>query len=75
MTEVTPEIPCTDYWPDGIPIEKLIAYKVMIDAGQITRRTAIVNRDRGSVLVRYLSTVPHEWILQEMARLSGEAPT
>jgi hypothetical protein len=65
-----PEIHCVDYWPDGIPPHALSAYKTMIDAGQITRRTVTVNRARGSVMVDYLSTIPHEWIRQEMARLS-----
>jgi len=72
MTEVSPDIHCVDFWPGGIPPEKLTAYKRMIDAGQIVRNTAVVNRSTGAVLVEYLSTVPHDWIRQEMGRMSRQ---
>lgn len=72
MTKAEPEIRCRDYWPAGIPPHALAAYKAMIDTGQIIKRHVTVNRKAGSVLVDYLSTIPHEWIRQEMARISGE---
>lgn len=71
MIKATPDIHCVDYWPDGIPPAKLHAYKAMIEAGQITRRTAILNKITGSVIVDYYSTIPHEWIRQEMAKIAA----
>lgn len=73
MTTVHPAIRCSDYWPHGIPKDKLRAYKAMIDAGQITKPTVTVNRSAGSVSVDYFATVPQEWIRQEMARISNES--
>lgn len=73
MTKATPEIHCVDVWPNGLGKDKLRAYKAMIDAGQITKRTCIINRATGRIMVDYYSTVPHEWIRQEMARIAGEA--
>ena len=66
MIEIVPDIHCIDYWPQGIPDDKLQTYKAMIDAGMITRRTAIVNQRMGSVAVDYMSKIPHDWILREM---------
>lgn len=67
MTEVKPFMKCVDYWPVQIPAEKLAAYKEMISAGQIRKHHVIYNRRTGSTTVEYFSTVPHEWILEEMA--------
>lgn len=73
MIKVRPTIHCVDVWPGGLGKDKLRAYKAMIDAGQITKRKAIVNQRTGAVLVDYLSTIPHEWIREEMGRIAGEA--
>lgn len=70
MTEAKPEIRCVDYWPEGIPRNKLLAYKLMIDAGQITKPHATGSRSTGAVAVQYLSTIPHEWMRQELAKLA-----
>lgn len=68
MTEVKPFVKCVDYWPGKIPAEKLAAYKEMIRAGQIRKYHVIWNRKTGSTTVEYFSTVPHEWILEEMRK-------
>ena len=68
MTQIKPFIKCIDYWPEHIPPEKLAAYKQLIEEGQIRKHHVIVNRQTGSTTVEYYSTIPHEWILQEMAR-------
>lgn len=70
MSEAMAEITCVDYWPHGISRERLGAYKAMMDAGQITDQRAVMNKSTGSVLVQYRSTVPQEWIRQEMARIA-----
>ena len=67
MTEVKPFIKCIDFWPDGIPDRKLQIYKDMIAEGQIRNHHVIVNQRTGSTIVEYYSTIPHEWIRQEMA--------
>lgn len=72
MTKADPEIHCVDFWPFGIPPRQLSGYKAMINTGQITKRTAVVNKSTGAVLVEYLSTVPHEWIKQEMGKMAQE---
>ena len=70
MMTAQPHIRCVDYWPDGIPPRKLAAYKIMIRAGQIRKRTAIVSA-MGAVVVDYESTVPQDWIRKEMAEISA----
>ena len=70
MTEVKPFIKCIDFWPGHIPPEKLDAYKQLIDEGQIREHHVIVNQRTGSTTVEYYSTIPHEWILEELKRRS-----
>jgi hypothetical protein len=72
MREVGPHIACADYWPHGIPEDRLAAYKAMLAANQITRPRVTVSASAGSVLVEYMSAVPHEWIRQEMRRMVEE---
>lgn len=68
MTKVKPFIQCVDYWPAKIPDEKLAIYKQMIEEEQIMKHHVIYSRRTGSTTVEYYSTVPHEWILEEMKR-------
>lgn len=68
MTTVKPSIRCVDYWPGQIPPEKLAAYKQLIAEGQIMKHHVLYNRRTGSTTVEYFSTVPHQWILEEMAK-------
>jgi len=67
MTEVKPFIKCVDFWPDGIPERKLQIYKQFIAEGQIRQHKVLVNQRTHAVTVEYYSTVPQEWIRQEMA--------
>ena len=68
MSEIKPFIKCVDYWPGRIPPEKLEAYRQMIQEGQIRKQHVIYNRRVGSTIIEYYSTIPHEWILEEMKR-------
>ena len=70
LTIVKPFIRCIDFWPAHIPPEKLAAYKQLIDEGQIRKHHVIVNQRTGSTTVEYYSTIPHEWILEELKRRS-----
>ena len=67
MTQIKPFIKCIDFWPSGIPPEKLKIYKEFIDEGQIRKHHVIVNMRTRSVMVEYYAIAPHEWIRQEMA--------
>ena len=71
MTEVKPFVKCVDYWSERIPPEKLKAYKQLIADGQIRKHHVIVNQMTGSTTVEYYATVPHEWILETLKKLSG----
>ena len=66
MSEVKPFIKCVDFWPDGIPDRKLAIYKQFIAEGQIMKHHVLVNSRTKGTTVEYYSTIPHEWILQEM---------
>ena len=68
MTQIKPFIKCVDFWPEGIPDRKLQIYKDMIADGQIRQHKVLVNQCTHAVTVEYYSTVPQEWIRQEMAR-------
>ena len=70
MTKVKPFIKCIDYWPGHIPPNKLKAYKQLIEEKQIQKHHVIMNRNSGSTTVEYYSTVPHEWILDELRKRS-----
>lgn len=70
MTEVKPFIKCVDFWPVRIPHEKLVAYRQLIDEGQIVKHQVIHNRKTGATTVEYYAIVPHEWILEELAKRS-----
>lgn len=70
MTKVKPFIKCIDYWPGHIPQNKLEAYKQLIEEKQIQKHHVIMNRNSGSTTVEYYSTVPHEWILDELRKRS-----
>lgn len=72
MTKAEPHVHCVDFWPSGIPAECLAAYKALIDAGQITKRKAVLSENFGSVAVEYDSTIPKEWIRQELHRIALE---
>ena len=67
-TIVKPFIKCIDFWPVQIPPEKLAAYKQLIEEGQIRKHHVIVNQQAGSTTVEYYSTIPHEWVLEELAK-------
>lgn len=68
MTEVKPFIKCVDFWPDGIPPDRLAIYKQFIEEGQITKHHVLVNRRTKATTVEYYAIAPHEWMLQEMAK-------
>ena len=70
MTVVKPFIKCVDYWPLKIPDNKLAAYKALIQAGQIVKHSVIYNQRTGCTTIEYSSTVPHQWIRQELAELA-----
>lgn len=70
MTKVKPFIKCIDYWPGHIPPNKLEAYKQLIEEKQIQKHHVIMNRNSGSTTVEYYSTVPHEWIMDELRKRS-----
>ena len=68
MTQVKPFVKCVDYWPEHIPPEKLAAYKQLITEGQIRKHHVIVNKLTGSTTVEYYSTIPHEWVREELKK-------
>ena len=69
MEKIKPFILCTDFWPDRIPKDKMLAYRAMADEGQIRIHQVIVNRKTESTIIEYYSTVPQEWIHQEMRKI------
>ena len=68
MTEAKPFIKCVDFWPSGIPPEKLAAYKQMIDEGQIIKHHVLVNKRTHATTVEYFANMPHEWVREELAQ-------
>ena len=68
MDKVKPFIRCVDFWPVEIPDAKLAAYKQLIAEGQIMKHQVIYNQRTGSTTVEYFSTIPHEWVLEELAK-------
>lgn len=68
MTEIKPFIKCVDYWRMQIPPRKLAAYKQLIAEGQITKPHVIYDRRTGATTVEYYSTIPKEWIAEELRK-------
>ena len=73
MKKVKPFIKCVDFWPEQIPPDKLRAYKTLIQAGLIMKHHVVYNRHAGTTTVEYYSTIPHEWILEELKKASAQA--
>ena len=65
---IAPFIRCVDYWPNGIPDNKLKAYKALIDEKQITKPRVIVNRETHATSVMYLAIMPQEWVREELRK-------
>jgi hypothetical protein len=61
---------CKDIWKRFIPPAKLDAYKQLIAEGQILKHHVIYNRRTGATTVEYFSTIPHEWIREELKKRS-----
>lgn len=70
LEKVPPMIRCSDYWPKKIPQLKLMAYKWLLDEGQITKPEVTYNKTTGSTLVSYLANQPHEWVRERMKQLT-----
>ena len=68
MTEIKPFIKCVDFWPHGIPPDRLAIYKQFIEEGQILKHHVLVNQRTHATTVEYYAIAPHEWMLQEMAK-------
>ena len=68
MEKVKPFLRCVDYWAEEIPPEKLAAYKQLIADGLIKKHHVVYNERSGSTVIEYYSTIPHEWILDELKR-------
>ena len=67
MTKIKPFIKCVDYWPAGIPADRLGAYKQLIDEGQIQKHNVVVNKQTHATVVEYYAIMPHEWVREELA--------
>lgn len=59
---------CKDTWKRHILPEKLKAYKLLIQAGKISDYHVVYNHKAGTTTVEYYSTIPHEWILEELKK-------
>ena len=59
---------CRDIWKKHIPMEKLAAYKQLIDEGQIRKHHVIYSRSAGSTTVEYYAAESHKTILEELKR-------
>ena len=68
MEKIKPFLKCIDFWPSGIPHEKLQIYKQFIEEGQIRKHHVLVNKQTHATTVEYYAIVPHVWILEEMAK-------
>lgn len=65
---VRPHIWCADrWWPEALTDAKRAAYDQAARSGLI--RPMGVVRDRGRLVVRYLSQIPHSWTLEELKSL------
>ncbi len=66
MTKAEPHVRCVDYWRVHIPDICLKAYKVMIEKKQIRKHHVVFNQQLGSTIIEYESTIPHDWIIDEL---------
>lgn len=65
-------VACTDFWPTGLPREKLRIYKRLLDSKQISRPLVTYNATTGSVIVEYWSAIPHDWLLDMAKKMLKE---
>ena len=48
----------------------MAAYKSLIEEGQIRKHHVIYNRRTGSTTVEYYAIMPHEWVREELRKMS-----
>ena len=59
---------CKDTWTRPIPVEKLAAYRQMIEDGKITDLHVTYNRTTKVTYVEYDSELSHDEVLDEMRK-------
>jgi hypothetical protein len=60
-------IECVDIWPPGtLGRPEMLAYKEAESAERIKVKKIRINQVSGRATVRYLSTIPHEWMVGEL---------
>lgn len=63
-----PSVECVDVWhPGTLTWAARQAYDALAAQGRIRLIRAARDRTTGRIAVRYLSDVPHEWILPDLA--------
>lgn len=71
FSPATPEIECVDVWPVGrLTAAKMAAYDRAAREGSIRPLKVYRDPNTGKTAVRYLSAIPHPWMLEELRRIA-----
>lgn len=73
-TPVRPMLPYADVWRrEKLDSARMNAYRTMEAEGQLKLGKITYNRSEGLVVIEYRTTIPHEWVLQELKKLVSVA--
>ena len=71
LIPVEPHIPCFDFWAEGLPEQKALAYRRLREEGQISALRCFVSARTGACTVSYLANQPHPWVLETLGNRAG----
>ena len=68
-TPVRPMLPYADVWRrESLDSARMNAYRTLEAEGQLRLGKITYNRSEGLVVIEYQTTIPHEWVLQELKK-------
>ena len=66
---VKPMLPYADvWWRNHLDQTRMSAYKQLEQERQLEIKKVTYNKTEDRVVIEYLTTVPHEWILEELKK-------
>ena len=74
-TIVEPILPYADvWWRNDLDQTRMDAYTQLEKEGQLKIEKITFNKEQAMVVVEYRTTIPHEWILEELKKRVQPTP-
>lgn len=67
FTPAPVDVECVDVWPpETLSEDAMLAYKALEADGALKIVKVSVSRNTGRTDIRYMTQIPHEWILEQL---------